>query len=54
MTLERGLVQLADVKVQWLAFVNTIMNLRVPIKGWELVDNTNSYQFLKKEPALCT
>jgi hypothetical protein len=31
-------IDLAQVRVQWRLFVNTVMNIRGPIKCWEVLE----------------
>jgi hypothetical protein len=38
-----------EIRNQCLALVNTVMNLRVSIKGGEFLEKLSNYQLLKKE-----
>jgi hypothetical protein len=43
-------IRLAQDKAQWRAFVNTLMNLRVPLRK-RLFDEVSDYQHCKEYPA---
>jgi hypothetical protein len=48
-------IRLAQDRVQWWAFVSTVMNLRVPYKESRLLfDNLSDYQVFKEYPAPCS
>jgi hypothetical protein len=47
-----GWLNLAQDSVQWQVLANTIMNIQVPKKGGEFLDQLSNYQLCKKEFSL--
>jgi hypothetical protein len=44
-------IELAQNMDQWMALVNTVMNLRVPYNCWEFSDSLQNWQLLRKGSA---
>jgi hypothetical protein len=44
---ETNWIRLAQNSVQWRAFVNTVMNLRVPWRKQDIFDKLSKNQFFK-------
>jgi hypothetical protein len=44
-------IRLAQDRVQWLTFVNTVMNLRFPYREQDIFDKLSNNQLFKEYPA---
>jgi hypothetical protein len=44
-------IYMAQDRDQWRALVNTVMNLRVSLKCWQIVEWLHNWQLLKKGSA---
>jgi hypothetical protein len=44
-------IRLAQVRDQWRAVVNTVMNLQVSIKYWEVFEWLHNWRLVKKDSA---